>query len=88
LKKGQAAKADVAISGIETEVLMASYVKDNTSQGKGWIFDFGSAVHVCSHKDMVNFLVAKEEGAVNVTGRDGMKKTRYNLISIRVIDEE
>jgi len=36
-KKGQA--ADVA-SGVKyTEVLIASYVEDNTSQGKGWIFD-------------------------------------------------
>ena len=41
-KEGQAAEVDVALSGVEdTEVLMASY-EDNTSQGKGWIFDSGS----------------------------------------------
>jgi len=35
LKKGQAAEADVVLSGVEeTEVLMASY-KNNTFQGKG-----------------------------------------------------
>jgi len=34
-KKGQAAEADVASSVEDTEVLMASYVEDNTSQGKG-----------------------------------------------------
>ena len=27
--------------GVDTEVLVASYIKDNTSQGKGWIFDSG-----------------------------------------------
>ena len=47
-KKGQAVEADVG-SGVEdTEVLMTSYVEDNTSQGKGWIFDSDSTVHVCS----------------------------------------
>jgi len=40
-KKGQAAEADVALSGLEDiEVLKASY-EDNTSQGKDWIFDSG-----------------------------------------------
>jgi len=38
-------KADVAMSGIDTEILMASYVENNTSQGKCWIFDFGSTIH-------------------------------------------
>ena len=43
-------EADVVMSGVEdTEVLIASY-EDNTSQGKGWIFDLGSTVHVCSQK--------------------------------------
>ena len=61
---------------------------DNTSADKGWIFDSGSAVHVCYQKEMFNSLVAKEEGTVkmvdgltwevidtgtvNVTDRDGM----------------
>ena len=92
---------------------MDSY-EDNTSQGKGWIFDSGSMVHVCSHKELFNSLIAKEEGivkmvdgsacevintgAVKVTERDEtvralkavryVPEARYNLISIRVFDEE
>ena len=47
------------MSGVEnTEVLMASY-EDNTSQGRNWIFDLGSTIHVCSQKEMFNFLIAK-----------------------------
>ena len=50
-KKGQAAEADVA-SGVEdTEVLMTSYIENNTSQDKGWIFNSGSTVHVCFQKN-------------------------------------
>jgi len=65
-KKGQAAEADVALSGVEdTEVLMASY-ENNTSQGKGWMFDSGSTVHVCSQKELFNFLVAKEQGTIKM----------------------
>jgi len=65
-KKGQAAEADVALSGLEeTEVLMTSN-EDNTSQGKGWIFDSGSMVHVCSQKELFNSLVAKDEGIVKM----------------------
>jgi len=107
-------EADVA-SGVEdTEILMISY-ENNTSQGKGWIFDSGSTVHVCSQKELFNnSLVVKEEGivkmvdgsvceiigtgTVKVTGRDGIVRAleavwyvpeaRYNLISIRVLDEE
>ena len=93
---------------------MTSYVEDNTSQDKGWIFDSGSMIHVCSHKEMFNSLVVKEEGTVkmvddsacevintgivNITWRDGtvhalkmvryVPEARYNLISIRVLDEE
>ena len=60
-KKGQAAEADVASGVEETEILMASY-KDNTSHDKGWIFDSGSTVHVCSQKELFNnSLVAKEQ---------------------------
>jgi len=33
-ENGQAAEAGVARSGVDTEVLMASYVEDNTSQDK------------------------------------------------------
>jgi len=59
-------EAGVALSGLEkAEVLMASN-KDNTSQGKGWIFDSGSTVHVCSQKELFNSLVAKEEEIVKM----------------------
>ena len=62
--KAQAAEADVA-SGVDTEVLMASYVEDNTSQGKSWIFDSGSTVQVCSQKELFNnSLVVKKEWAI------------------------
>ena len=65
-EEGQAVEADVA-SGVEdTEILMASY-KDNTSQGKGWIFNSGSTVHVCSQKELFNnSLTTKEEGIVKM----------------------
>jgi len=65
-----------------------SYVEDNTSQDKGWIFDSGNTVHVYSQKKLFNSLVTKEEGTikmmdgssckvidtetVKVTERDGM----------------
>ena len=59
-KKGQVAEADIVLSGVEdTEVLMASYIKNNTSQNKDWIFNSGSTVHVCSQKELFNSLVAK-----------------------------
>jgi len=61
--------------------------EDSTSQSKGWIFDSGSTVHVCSPKELFNSLVAKEEeivkmvdgstcevidtGTVKITERDG-----------------
>ena len=47
-KKGQAAEADKVMSGVDPKVLMTFYVEDNISQGKGWIFDFGSRVYVFS----------------------------------------
>ena len=76
------------MSGLEeTEVLTASN-EDNTSQGKDWIFDSDSMVHICSQKELFNSLVAKEErivkladcstcevigiGIVKVTERDGI----------------
>jgi len=59
-------EADVA-SGVEdTEILTTSY-EDNTSQGKDWIFDSGSTVHVCSQKELFNnSLNAKEEGNIKM----------------------
>ena len=69
-KKGQTTEADVELRGLEeTEVLMASN-EDNTSQGKGWIFDSSSIVHVCSQKKPFNSLVAKEKGIVKMV--DGL----------------
>jgi len=40
--------------------------EDNNSQGKGLIFDSGSTVHVCSQKELFNFLVTKKEGIVKM----------------------
>ena len=46
-EKGASYGGGVALSSLEEiEKLMASN-GDNTSQGKGWIFDSGSMVHVC-----------------------------------------
>ena len=93
---------------------MTSYVKDTTSQGKIWIFDSSSMIHVCSQELFNNSLIAKEEGIikmvdgsackvigtviVKITERDGtvhaleavwyVPEAPYNLISIRVLDEE
>ena len=65
--KRQAAEIDVALSGLEEiEVLMTSYIEDNTFQGKSWIFNSGSIVHICSHKERFNSLVVKEEGIVKM----------------------
>ena len=80
-------EADVVMSGVDTKVLMVSYIEDNISQGKYWIFDFGSMIHVSFHKKMFNsFVVKKKEtvkivdgsacevtgtGTVNITCRDG-----------------
>ena len=45
-------------------ILMASY-EDNTSQGKSWIFDSGSTVHVCFQKELFNnSLITKKEWIV------------------------
>ena len=65
-KKGQAAEADVVSGVSDTEILMAYYVEDNTSQDKSWIFDSDSTVHVCSQKELFNSLVAKKEGIVRM----------------------
>ena len=47
-KNKQAVKADILMSCVDTEVLMASYIENNTYQGKGWILDYDSTIHVCS----------------------------------------
>jgi len=54
------------MSGIDTEVLMTSYVEDNTSQGKNWIFDSSSVVHVHSHKEMFNSFIVKKKRTVKM----------------------
>ena len=66
MKKEQAVATNIVISGVNTEVLMTSYVEDNTSQGKDWIFDSDSKVHVCFHKETFNSLALKEEGIVKM----------------------
>jgi len=45
---------------------MASYVDNNTFQSKHWIFDYDSTVHIYYHKEMFNFLVAKEEVTLKI----------------------
>ena len=51
----------------DTELLMASYVEDNTAHGKGWIFNSDSTIHVYSQKELFyNSLIAKEEGIVKM----------------------
>jgi len=63
---------------------MTSYVEDNTSQGKNWIFDSSSTIHVCSQKELFNSLAAKDEGTIKIVeaqlartltlGRQGYRK--------------
>ena len=65
-KKGQVAEADIASCVEDTKILMASYVEDNTSQGKIWIFNSGNTVHAYFQKELFNFLVAKEKGIVKM----------------------
>ena len=66
---------------------MASYIKDNTSQGKGWIFDSGSTVHVCSQKELFNSLVTKEEGTVKMVDSLASKVIDTGTIKITERDE-
>jgi len=80
-KKGQAVEANIAMSSVDTEVFMTSYIGDNTSQGKYWISDNGSMVHACSHKDIFNFLDAKEKGTVKMV--DG---SACNVIGTRIFN--
>jgi len=58
---------------VDTKVLMSFYVEGNTSQGKNWIFDFGSTIHVCSQKEMFNSLVSKEEEIVKMVNHSAYK---------------
>jgi len=82
LKKGQATEAGVALSDLEkTEVLMA-FNEDNTSQGKGWIFDSGSTVHVCYQKELFNYLIAKEEGIVKMMDGLACEVIRTEIVKV------
>jgi len=65
-KKGKAAETDVANGVEDIKVLTTSYVEDNTSQDKCWIFGSGSMVHVYSQKELFNSLIATEEGIVKM----------------------
>ena len=68
--------------GVEdTKVLMVSYV-DNTSQGKNWIFDLGSTVHVCSQKELFNSLVVKEEGTVKMVDGSACKVIETGTVKV------
>ena len=60
--------------------------EDNTSQGKGWIFDSGSTVHVCSQKELINSLVAKEEGIVNMV--DGSACEVIGTGTVKIIERD
>ena len=81
-KKGQAWKVSVALNSLEeTEVLMASN-KDNNFQGKGWLFDSGSTVHIYSQKELFNSLVAKEEGIVKMVNGSACKVIGTGIVKI------
>ena len=66
-------------AGYYIKVLMAFY-EENTFQGKGWIFDLVSTIHVCSHKKMFNSFVVKEEWAVIIV--DG---SAYEVIGTEIV---
>ena len=64
---------------------MASY-NDNTSQVKGWTFDLGSTVHVCSQKELFNSLVAKKEGTVKMV--DGLAYEVIDTGTLKVTERD
>ena len=78
-------EADVA-SSVDTKVLIASYVEDNTFQGKIWIFDSGSMVHVCFQKELFNSFVAKKEGTVKMV--DGLACKIINTGTINITERD
>jgi len=79
-------EADVATSGVDFEVLMTFYVEDNTSQSKCWIFDSGSMVHVYSHKEMFNSLVANEEETVKMVNGSTCEIIGTKIINVTYRD--
>ena len=82
----QAVEADVAMSGVDTELLMVSYIKDNISQDNGWIFNSDSTVHVCFHKKMFSSLVTKEERIVKMV--DGSAWEVIGTETVNVISRD
>jgi len=79
-KKGKSCRGNV-VSGVDTEILIAFYVANNTSQSKGWIIDSDSTIHVCSQKELFNnSLVAIDEGVVIMV--DG---SAYEIIGTRTV---
>ena len=71
------------MSGIETEVLTTSIIEDNTSQGKGWVLDSGSAVHICSHKKTFDSYVGKEKETVKMVDGSACKVIDTGKIKIK-----
>ena len=65
-EEGAVTKTDVASSVDDIEVLMASYVEDNTSQCKNLILDSGITIYLCSQKELFNSLVVKEKGIMKM----------------------
>jgi len=65
---------------------MASY-KNNTSQGKGWIFDSDSTVHACSQKELFNFLVVKEKEIIKMVDRSTCKVIDTGIVKVTKRDE-
>jgi len=57
-----------------------------SSQGKDGIFDSGSTVHVCFHKDMFNSLIAKEEGTVKMVDDLACEVIGTGVVNITVRD--
>ena len=75
-------------SSVDTEILMASYVEDNTSQGKDWIFDSSSTVHACSQKELFNdSLVAKEEEIVKMVDGSACEVIGTGTVKVTKRDE-
>ena len=46
------------------------------------ITNFGSTIHVCSHKDMFNSLVAKEEGTVKMVDNSACKVIDTETVNV------
>ena len=49
-------EAGAAFSGLEETKVSIAFHEDNTFQGKDWIFDSASTVHVCFQKELFKLL--------------------------------